>query len=75
MVPNDNVIQHCKSDAEFHVWLKHKIYYSWHKKYQHPSIFRNWFQNLTTDQLMGFYKQFTSDKHHTYVQKTENQVV
>lgn len=59
------------NNDEFNVWLRHKIFYSWAKKYQKPALFEDWLIHLTHTQKIGFYKQFVQDKLQSYVQKTK----
>ena len=46
----------------FILWLKHNLFWSWHKKYQKEELFQSFINNMTEEQKQGYYKQYLSDK-------------
>ena len=49
-------------DKNFILWLKHNLFWTWHKKYQKEELFQNFINNMTEEQKQGYYKQYLSDK-------------
>jgi len=49
-------------DKNFILWLKHNLFWTWHKKYQKEELFQSFINNMTAEQKRGYYKQYLSDK-------------